>query len=347
MSSPVTNMWREAERIAPAPRLPLTSLCRHARDRSDVPDGLKRYFAQRYAIFSRYDLGIRLTNAAWYGVTPEPIAQQIAQDMKNSDPSKRFLIDTFAGAGGNVIAFALSGRWERVIAIERDPNTLACAQHNARLYGVDDSMISWVLGDSFHYIDVLVNNPAQLHSNLRVDVNATVVFSSPPWGGPSYQLDKIFDLNRMEPYGLGQLHKAYKRLDHAIYLPRTSDIRQIADLIPDTQRIRVVQYCIMRASKAMVVYFPAQETQQTSASSPATPTFASVARKALDSSPVQTLALAVTPTSTSGQGTTRPNSSGGVLYPSKQTNPCTPHFTPVAPLRLAPRFSMLKTPAWT
>ncbi|PHH75366.1 hypothetical protein CDD82_4477 [Ophiocordyceps australis] len=263
MSPATVNGRPDTGCIAPAARLPLTSLCPFRRSRDDIPDELRGYYAQRHTIFSRYDSGIRLTDAAWYGVTPEAVAQEIAQDMKNSDPCKRFLIDAFAGAGGNVIAFALSGRWHHVIAIERDPHTLACAQHNANIYGVDDSMVSWVLGDSFDFIDALVNHPAKLHPDLRVDVNATVVFSSPPWGGPSYQNDRVFDLHRMEPYGLDKLHEAYITMDHAIYLPRTSDVRQIADLVPNNQRIRVVHYCIRKASKAMVAYLPAQKAQQT------------------------------------------------------------------------------------
>jgi trimethylguanosine synthase len=33
-----------------------------------------RYWQQRYSIFSFYDYDIKLTNDAWFGVTPEPVA---------------------------------------------------------------------------------------------------------------------------------------------------------------------------------------------------------------------------------------------------------------------------------
>jgi trimethylguanosine synthase len=33
------------------------------------------YWAQRYKIFSKYDAGIWLTDDAWFGVTPEPVAK--------------------------------------------------------------------------------------------------------------------------------------------------------------------------------------------------------------------------------------------------------------------------------
>lgn len=36
---------------------------------------LPRYFAQRYSIFSLYDYGVYMTDDAWFGVTPEPVAK--------------------------------------------------------------------------------------------------------------------------------------------------------------------------------------------------------------------------------------------------------------------------------
>lgn len=39
-----------------------------------VPRGVQKYYHQRYSIFSKYDDGIRMTDNAWYGVTPEPVA---------------------------------------------------------------------------------------------------------------------------------------------------------------------------------------------------------------------------------------------------------------------------------
>lgn len=36
---------------------------------------INRYYHQRRSIFSRYDDGIWMTEDAWYGVTPEPVAK--------------------------------------------------------------------------------------------------------------------------------------------------------------------------------------------------------------------------------------------------------------------------------
>jgi trimethylguanosine synthase len=50
------------------------------------------------------------------------------------------IVDVFCGVGGNAIAFALSGKFKRVYAIERNPAALACARHNAEIYGVADQI---------------------------------------------------------------------------------------------------------------------------------------------------------------------------------------------------------------
>jgi trimethylguanosine synthase len=253
-----------------------------------------RYWHQRYSLFNFYDYDIRLTDDAWFGVTPEPVAtydsfftpivtsliltlspSQIAKDLRShnySTPRKDTIIDLFAGAGGNTIAFALSEKWDRIIAIEKDASTLACAQHNAAVYGVADA-ITWVHGDS---LDFLVRLKSQnngknkgkgkgkgkgLDPSLQVDLSTTVLFASPPWGGVSYRGQDVFDLSTMEPYNLETLHEACRPMEHALYLPRTSDLRQIAKLVPDDTKIEVVQYCMEGASKAMVAYMPAESQQ--------------------------------------------------------------------------------------
>jgi len=41
----------------------------------DTANAGKRYWHQRYDLFARYDEGIWLTDDAWFGVTPEPVAE--------------------------------------------------------------------------------------------------------------------------------------------------------------------------------------------------------------------------------------------------------------------------------
>lgn len=177
--------------------------------------------------------------------------------MSGAPEEKTTLVDLFAGAGGNTIAFALSQRWQHIIAIERDAAVLACAQNNAAVYGLDESRITWLLGDSFHYLETLLQRPEELHPDLRVDRERTVLFGSPPWGGPGYRTDDIFDLDQMQPYNLTKLQGACRSMDYVLYLPRTSDIRQLARLAPEGRKIEVVQYCMRGASKALAAYIPA------------------------------------------------------------------------------------------
>lgn len=157
------------------------------------------------------------------------------------------VIDIFAGVGGNAIAFALSNRWSQVIAIEKDLSTIACGQHNAAIYGVAHK-ITWVNDDCFSYLEANASSIDQLK---------TVIFASPPWGGPGYTSDEIFNLTTMAPYSLKQIHDACKGMDSALFLPRTSDLRQIAKLAPEGKKIEAIQYCMEGASKALVAYIPA------------------------------------------------------------------------------------------
>jgi trimethylguanosine synthase len=230
--------------------LPLTELCQHYEHVSEVPWDIQKYWHQRYSIFSRYDEGIYMTDDAWFGVTPEPVATHVASDLsQNTSPSRTTIIDLFAGAGGNTIAFALSGRWKKIIAIERDASVLACAQNNAYIYGVYDK-ITWVNDDCFSYMS----------KNAAINHIETVIFASPPWGGPGYSTDEIFNLATMQPYSLKQIHDMCKMMDSALFLPRTSDLRQIAKRAPPGKKIDVVQYCMEGASKALVAYIPATDT---------------------------------------------------------------------------------------
>jgi tRNA G37 N-methylase Trm5 len=96
---------------------------------------------------------------------------KIAAHIAESAPKdKTVIVDAFAGVGGNAIALARSGRWERVFAIEKDPKTMKCAKHNAEIYGVA-SKIFWLTGDCFDAINRFAGN------------KNVVIFASPPWGG--------------------------------------------------------------------------------------------------------------------------------------------------------------------
>lgn len=187
-----------------------------------------------------------MTEDSWFGVTPEPVARTIAKHVAEAtSKDKVMLIDCFAGVGGNVIAFALSERWQRVYAIERDPRALACAKHNAEIYGVQER-ISWHEGDCF---EVLRKELAEVGQH-------SIIFASPPWGGQGYRSDAIFDLARMQPYNLKDLLSAFQQLTEyvVLYLPRNSDIRQLAKTSRARSKTTVIHYCMAGASKALCAY---------------------------------------------------------------------------------------------
>ncbi|KAL8846750.1 MAG: hypothetical protein Q9221_008176 [Calogaya cf. arnoldii] len=224
-----------------------TNACKHYDDVRHVPWDIKKYYHQRYSLFSKYDDGILMTDTAWFGVTPEPVAKKVAQHVSECAPaSKTVLIDCFAGVGGNTIAFARAGRWKRIYAIEKDENAVICGKHNASLYGVD-SLISWFHGDCFEVIKNELE-PLRQHS---------IIFASPPWGGPGYSTDPIFNLDTMQPYSLDDLMSSFQWFTQniALFLPRTSDLQQLAKTNHSSERVKAIHYCMEGASKAMCVYF--------------------------------------------------------------------------------------------
>ncbi|KAF2252673.1 S-adenosyl-L-methionine-dependent methyltransferase [Trematosphaeria pertusa] len=215
-------------------------------DVDEFPEHLKKYWHQRFKIWQDYNKGIWMTEDGWFGVTPEPIANKIAAHLAESAPKdKTIIIDAFAGVGGNSIAFARSERWEQVFAIEKDTKAMKCAKHNAKVYGVDKKIV-WVTGDCFDVISRRFSGKTNV-----------IIFASPPWGGTEYSAEDVFDLTKMEPYNLNKLVQSFSMHSKHIvlYLPRTSDLNQIARYAPEGKKLEVTHYCMMGASKALCVYF--------------------------------------------------------------------------------------------
>lgn len=75
--------------------------------------------------------------------------------------------------------------------------------------------------------------------------------------GPAYTDFEVYDLQMMEPYPLEKLYSAFasKCKDVVLYLPRTSDLRQIAAHATDDEKLEVTHYCMHGASKALCVFF--------------------------------------------------------------------------------------------
>lgn len=67
----------------------------------------------------------------------------------------------------------------------------------------------------------------------------------------------MFDLVQMQPYPLDDLYTAFSKLTNhvVLYLPRTSDLKQLAKHVKDDEQVEVTHYCMHGASKALCVFF--------------------------------------------------------------------------------------------
>jgi trimethylguanosine synthase len=132
---------------------------------------------------------------------------------------------------------------------------MKCAKHNAEIYGVDKKIV-FHTGDCFDIVKRFMGK------------NNIIIFGSPPWGGNSllryspqtlvlmwigteYNADNVFDLSLMQPYNLDALYKKFSKLSKhvVLYLPRNSDLNQIARYTEEGKKVEVAHYCIHGASK--------------------------------------------------------------------------------------------------
>ncbi|XP_074675159.1 trimethylguanosine synthase isoform X3 [Strix aluco] len=130
---------------------------------------------------------------------------------------------------------------DRVIAIDIDPEKLSLARNNAEVYGVADQ-IEFVCGDFMV---------------LAADLQADVVFLSPPWGGPDYATAEIFDIQTMIcPDGFEIFRLSKKITNNIVYfLPRNADIDQVASLAGPGGKVEIEQNFLNNKLKTITAYF--------------------------------------------------------------------------------------------
>ncbi|CAB3407868.1 unnamed protein product [Caenorhabditis bovis] len=207
---------------------------------------IRKYLNQKYRLFSRLDEGIIMDREGWFSVTPEKIAEHIADRMVRDGRS--LIVDAFTGVGGNAIQFALRGAY--VIAIDLDPVRLKCARHNAKVYGVDE-YISFICADYFNVAATWAKNPEHAP---KIDA----VFLSPPWGGPSYLKQTSFDLGEdCCPNGIDIFDATMKITRNiAYFLPRHTKMNQLIDQCRKIKsKMEVEQSSLNSKIKTMTVYF--------------------------------------------------------------------------------------------
>lgn len=69
--------------------------------------------------------------------------------------------------------------------------------------------------------------------------------------GPQYSDDNIFDLSTMQPYNLKHIYDRFSAYvpDFVLFLPRSSDLNQLAKYAPEDKKLEVVHYCTNGSSK--------------------------------------------------------------------------------------------------
>ncbi|EJU04618.1 S-adenosyl-L-methionine-dependent methyltransferase [Dacryopinax primogenitus] len=223
----------------------------------DMPPSLQKWFGRRHHLFSLYDKGCLMDEVGWFSVTPEKIADQIAERCRCD-----VVLDAFCGVGGNAIAFART--CDRVIAIDNSSIRLALARHNAALYGVADR-IEFILADYPTFARSLIQLPSSSPSRRKIDV----VFMSPPWGGPEYNKPAEGEEGIGEPatYKLAAISPVHgKELfelsrgitkNVAYYLPRHVDLEEVSALLDKEggEMVEVEEEWMANRLTAVTCYF--------------------------------------------------------------------------------------------
>ncbi|XP_064486506.1 trimethylguanosine synthase-like [Ornithodoros turicata] len=194
---------------------------------------LQKYWAQRYRLFSKFDRGIQLDEESWFSVTPEQIAKHIARRCKGD-----IVIDAFCGAGGNTIQFARA--CPLVIGIDIDPKKVEMAQNNAAVYGVQNK-VEFIVGDFLHIAPTL---------------KADAIFFSPPWGGPTYQQQKSFDLRDIVPdiFNVFAICRTITS-NLCLLVPRNTAADQLAELAGPGGRVEIEQNLLNGKIKTITAYY--------------------------------------------------------------------------------------------
>lgn len=253
---------------------------------------MAKYWPQRFTYFSRYNDGVMMTKELWFSVTPESISKFTARLIKLALSDKQgplYVMDAFAGAGGNV-TFLLES-FDVVFAVDINYIHLQCTQNNAMLYHSKEIIaqklklfpVNWIYADdtlaedfideqfennneSSDIVDRIYAKKADSMESLQVlrGIKLDCIFGSPPWGGPEYTQQRPYDLNHLLPFGLEKLLTVLLKFTDNIvlFLPRSSNLQQMQqitlNLFHDTKYIRVFRtFCSGRPKGLVCCWGPA------------------------------------------------------------------------------------------
>jgi trimethylguanosine synthase len=154
-----------------------------------------KYWAQRRRLFSRFDMGIQLDAEGWYSVTPEVVADHVAQRIGDLSYSSAFqrgmpgsmvtdttgiiVLDAFCGCGGNAIAFGKLPieQVSLVVCVDIDRTKLRMAAYNACLYDIPHEKLIFVECSSLLILEHCYKDGVLCIDHLR-DSGATLPTST-------------------------------------------------------------------------------------------------------------------------------------------------------------------------
>ena len=169
------------------------------------------YWAQRKRFFSKFDSGIKIDKEGWFSVTPEAIAEHIANRLC-SGCSEMVVLDAFVGVGANAIAFARRPEVKLVICVDNDEARLELAANNFKVYQIPEEKILLLNCDATEVLSRYQGGTLRVSSDLEevekgpngessgtdapsdyrlgdlddLPRQLDAIFLSPPWGGEAY-----------------------------------------------------------------------------------------------------------------------------------------------------------------
>lgn len=180
---------------------------------------LTKYWRNAPKLFSRFNTHpIYMTHELWYSVTPEKLASFLAKFVQACLPNAKRILDVFCGGGGNTIQFAKL--FPKVYGVDMSIEHLYCTYKNAITYEVQDRI--WL-----KYGNWLDMARKDKFKKLNIDC----VFASPPWGGPNFSKQKVYNLETsLIPAGLTELLEGFLKISPNVimFLPRNSNLEQIS-----------------------------------------------------------------------------------------------------------------------
>ena len=182
--------------------------------------------------------GAQVSGEGRFSLTPEALALAMGRAAEG-----RSVVDAGCGSGGNAIGFARAG--SSVIAIDLEPERLAEAHHNAKLYGVE-GRIRFLEGDALRLVPGL---------------SADILFADPPWGEDydkqRTELRSLPWLERLLALPMSQFGELWLKLPASFASSQLPDARVQAwfgEAAGDRQRIKFIQ--LSRRTKDAVTCGP-------------------------------------------------------------------------------------------